>query len=54
MQVLHFQHLQAPRPTAGNKELITPLECALMGISPANPLESALAKNAGGGGLMVI
>jgi hypothetical protein len=49
LQVLYFQHLRAPHAIAVNKAPITPLECALTRVSPANPLESALTKKVGGG-----
>jgi hypothetical protein len=36
---------------AENKATLSPVECALTRLSPATPLESALTKNTGGGGL---
>ncbi len=49
LQLLYNPHLRAPLGSAGNKGLITPLESALTGNSPATPLESALTKTGGVG-----
>src|SRR6266581_9654872 len=49
-QLLYNPHLRAPLGSAGNKELITPLESALTKNSPVSRLESALTKTWGGGG----
>ena len=48
-QLLYNPHLQAPLGSAGNKGLITPLECALTKNYPVSLLESALTKRWGVG-----
>src|SRR5713226_9452550 len=52
-QTLYNPHFHDPLGSAGNTGVITPVESALTEFASANPLESALTKNRGEGGVMV-